>query len=129
MTSSLVLLVFTLGVLYQSGNHIWGARMSSAYFSAVEYETEQYRGADEWLSEIGIPENARVLVYATTNHNLPLIQCGRDGYSIVHTSPELVENKINRAWDYVITTKDKIWTELRTVAPDFLSQLKFVDQC
>lgn len=104
----------------QSGTY-WKAE----HFTAQETTNRAYGSSRALLDSLGVPPNAKILVFEAYSDNGPLVGMRRQGYCLKSSKPAEVNPALDWPWDYAICT-DTFWTsEVLRDNPDLGKHLQW----
>ena len=94
------------GAMYICSNRLLEERSQGYSLAYISYVN--YRGSGQWLDEIGISRDARILSVASYPQNMPFIQMGRKGYIVQWISDDydmsgVLSTALTFPFDYVVT--------------------------
>lgn len=93
-------LVVIGGIMFNNAKHNNQKRCKSddrAYKCSLNYA-----GADQWLDDIGISRDARILSIFSYPQNAPFIQMGRKGYSLMWYDTDIIDSAMHFPFDYAV---------------------------
>ncbi len=96
------------GIMFNNAKHNNQERCKSddrAYECSLNYA-----GADQWLDDIGVSRDARILSIFSYPQNAPFIQMGRKGYSLMWFDTNIVDSAMHFPFDYAVI-EDKIFRD------------------
>ncbi len=96
----IVLLVLLGGVMFNKAKHNNESRCKSddrAYLCSLNY-----KDADQWLDDIGVSRDARILSIFSYPQNAPFIQMGRKGYSMMWYDTNIIDCAMHFPFDYAV---------------------------
>lgn len=65
-----------------------------------------YAGADQWLDNIGVSRDAKILSIFSYPQNAPFIQMGRKGYSLMWYDTVIIDSAMHFPFDYAVIEDD-----------------------
>ncbi|MBR1784230.1 MAG: glycosyltransferase family 39 protein [Bacteroidales bacterium] len=83
-----------------------------AYVTAQRFE-----GSAQWLDEVGVPRDATILAFMAYPQNGPLVQMGRQGYSVFEYDDNILNAVMQFPFDYVVM-EDAAYAEAVGLRPD-----------
>lgn len=87
---------------------------------------QNFKGSKTFLDAEGIEPDARMLVIDAFTTNIPLIEMGRDGYTVLTTSEERMKEALTWPLDYVVLQDTFAIPEAVMNYNDIVNQLSFV---
>lgn len=125
--NALHLLLFLLlaGGVWQS-RRVQDLKYATTDWDRGEATRRHFRGADQLLNSLGVPDTAKMLVIDAYSFNLPLIMMRRRGYTVLATTPAELQESLERPFDYAVI--QNAWYAPDVVAnfPEILSKLERV---
>ena len=100
-------------------------RGSSDQVNDYEVVRKQYIGSGEFLNELKISKEARILVLNSYTSNVPLLELGRKGYTIIYNEPDSIKKALSFAYEYVVIRTNDI-AHMLTVSPSMITRLEKV---
>jgi len=125
-----------VGSMSRSGKLIWllifGSLLIGGSFDSKAVQDEKYaqtewdRGevtrknftdADVFLDGLGIPRDAKILVFEAYSTNAPLLLMGRRGYTILNSREENIKRALELDFDYIVVQDVYFPSDLMYSAP------------
>lgn len=91
---------------------IQNEKYSQTEWDRGEVTRKNFTGADTFLDDLGIPRNARMLVFEAYSTNAPLLLMGRRGYTILNTREENIQRALELDFDYIVVQDVYLPSEL-----------------
>lgn len=119
----LLFFVITLGLFAAALPTIKIKNQKNNYANSV---ISHFQGSDMYLDSIGISRDAKMLALFSFPQNVPFIEMGRKGYSVMFYDSTIVNNAMNFDYDYVIV-EDSIWVDQFSNWNNIFKQLDRID--
>jgi hypothetical protein len=100
-----VTLVFFLAfacVFVLRSQKVQAFRYTTGVQNPVDESIRDFTGADAFLDQSGVPDNARMLVLNSYTPNIPMILMDRKGYAVFGAEKGEALPFINKEWDYAV---------------------------
>ena len=82
-----------------------------------EVTRKNFTGSDIFLDGLGIPRDAKILVFEAYSTNAPLLLMGRRGYTILNSREENIKRALQLDYDYIVVQDAYFPSDLIYQAP------------
>lgn len=73
--------------------------------------SQHFAGSDQWLDQLGVSRDARILAFLTYPQNSPFIQMQRKGYTVMEYDTNIVQAVLQFPYDYLVV-EDEVYEQL-----------------
>jgi hypothetical protein len=124
-SASPVIVLLLLCCVYGS-YQVHRSKYSFQLWDTAEITRRNFTGADALLDSLQIPRKARMLVLYAASTNGPLIQMGRNGFTVINTDYNNIDSAMRLNYDYIAAQDIFVPSEIINNYPPFLSQISRV---
>ena len=92
------------GVMYHEAKHKVADRCwegDRAYICS-----QHFADSDQWLDQLGVSRDARILAFLAYPQNSPFIQMQRKGYTVMEYDPNIVNAVLQFSYDYLVVENE-----------------------
>lgn len=85
-----------------------------------------YQGANEFLTELGVPKTAKILAIDICAPNVPFVMMDRRGHGVFYPTKENLEKAFTWDFDYVVTQNSYFVDRTYKEYPEVINHLKVI---
>jgi hypothetical protein len=120
-----ILGLISLGAIYRS-KEVLKERYADVPWDMFGITLINFDGSKEFLDNLKIPRNAKMLVIDSYSTNMPLIQMHRKGYTVINTERKFIEKAMKNDFDFVVLQNQFAFQGSIANYPEMMEQLELI---
>jgi len=123
---SFIMVIVLVIPLFIIANNVQKDRRVTGYWSRTSATIENFRGSNEFLNNLHVDQDSKILVLDAYAPNIPFILMDRYGYAVMTTSEENISESLNWDYDFVVFQNEFFLSDIYLNYPEIINKIDVI---